>query len=117
MKRALLIIDYSNDFVDEKGVMSCGEAGRALDEPILAQIRHTLDRDDFVFVCNDAHEEGDAYAPEAVLFPPHNLVGSWGAEIYGTTGKLIAHCSPRAIRMLRWYQNSAIPHFMVRRLI
>ncbi len=89
MKRALLIIDYSNDFVDEKGVMSCGEAGRALDEPILAQIRHTLDRDDFVFVCNDAHEEGDAYAPEAVLFPPHNLVGSWGAEIYGTTGKLI----------------------------
>lgn len=89
MKRALLIIDYSNDFVDPKGAMTCGPAAQALDEPILTQIRHTLDKDDFVFICNDAHDEGDAYDPEAVLFPPHNLIGSWGAEIYGNTGRLV----------------------------
>lgn len=89
MKRALLIIDYSNDFIDDKGALTCGDAGQSLDDPILEQINATLDNDDFVFVCNDQHQEDDAYDPEALLFPPHNLEGSWGAELYGASGRLL----------------------------
>ena len=39
---ALLVIDYSNDFVDDKGALTCGEAGQALDKHIVKQIERAL---------------------------------------------------------------------------
>lgn len=89
MRQALLVVDYSNDFIDGKGVMSCGAAGQALDSNIAQLITQTLKQDGFVFVCNDSHCLEDAYDPEALLFPPHNITGTWGEEIYGESGRLI----------------------------
>lgn len=86
MKQALLIIDYSNDFVDNHGALTCGEAGQALDAALLAQLEQSLAAGDFVFVCNDEHNLNDEFNPESHLFPPHNLLGSWGVELYGQTG-------------------------------
>lgn len=89
MNRALLIVDYSNDFISDDGALSCGAIGQAVDAAIVGKIDAALVAGDFIFVCNDEHDQGDAYDPEAPLFPPHNLAGSWGAEIYGKTGELL----------------------------
>ncbi|NLF79926.1 MAG: cysteine hydrolase [Clostridia bacterium] len=89
MTGALLIVDYSNDFIADAGAMSCGAAGQALDGNILRQAEQALARQYFVFICNDEHHQGDPFDPEAALFPPHNLAGSWGAEIYGQTGAFV----------------------------
>lgn len=34
MKKALLVIDYTNDFVATDGKLTCGEPGQLLDTPI-----------------------------------------------------------------------------------
>ena len=78
---ALLVIDYSNDFVDDKGALTCGEAGQALDKHIVKQIERALYLDEFIFICNDEHKDHDRYDPEALLFTPNNIKGSWGAEL------------------------------------
>lgn len=89
MTKALLVIDYSNDFIADEGSLSCGAAGQSLDDAIVMQIEEALNADDFVFVCNDEHDETDAYDPESELFPPHNLASSWGVQIYGKTGERV----------------------------
>lgn len=89
MKKALLIIDYSNDFIADEGALSCGKAGQALDDAIVALIDLFMAADDFIFACIDEHMADDPFDPESVLFPSHNLKGSWGAKIYGKTGELI----------------------------
>lgn len=86
---ALLVIDYSNDFVDDRGALTCGEAGQALDKHIVKQIERALYLDEFIFICNDEHKDHDRYDPEALLFPPHNIKGSWGAELYGKSGEML----------------------------
>jgi nicotinamidase-related amidase len=89
MTGALLIVDFSNDFIAKEGALSCGAAGQALDQGILNQVKQAEARRDFIFICNDEHRENDPFDPEAKLFPPHNLAGSWGAEVYGATGRYL----------------------------
>lgn len=96
MAGALLIIDYSNDFVDDKGALSCGAAGQALDDTIAALIGETARRGDYVVVCDDWHDPDDPYDPERGLFPAHNLAGSWGAQIYGHSGELFRELQQRS---------------------
>ena len=86
MEQALLVIDYSNDFVDDQGALSCGAAGQALDGFIAGLLEKAAAAGDFIFICNDEHRAGDPYDPEGKLFPPHNIAGSWGAQLYGQSG-------------------------------
>ena len=88
MKQALLVIDYSNDFVDDKGSLSCGSAGQALDSYIAGLLEKTAAAGDFIFFCNDEHQANDDYDPEADLFPAHNIAGTWGAQLYGQSGAI-----------------------------
>lgn len=89
MSKALIIIDYTLDFVAHEGKLTCGEAARKLDERI-KQITETfyLNRD-YIVVANDVHIEGDTYHPEYELFPPHNIQGTAGRFVYGDTGDYI----------------------------
>ncbi|MEG3031795.1 MAG: isochorismatase family protein, partial [Enterococcus sp.] len=32
----------------------------------------------------DAHDPNDQYHPENALFPPHNVIGTSGRELYGS---------------------------------
>ncbi len=84
---ALIVIDYTNDFVDTKGALTCGEAGKSIDEAILALCQNQLEEKGYIFFLNDIHFKDNQFHPEAKLFPPHNLEGSWGREIYGKTGR------------------------------
>ena len=86
---ALLVIDYSNDFVADNGALTCGEVAQQLDENIVKQIEKALYQDEFIFVCNDEHLHKDRYNPESLLFPEHNIKGTSGAELYGKTGETI----------------------------
>ncbi|PGQ99694.1 isochorismatase, partial [Bacillus cereus] len=38
---------------------------------------------DYVVFAIDKHEENDEYHPEAKLFPPHNIAGTNGRDLFG----------------------------------
>ncbi|MBP1968610.1 nicotinamidase-related amidase [Virgibacillus natechei] len=82
-KRALLNVDYTNDFVAEDGKLTSGEPGRAIETRVVDLTREFVEAGDYVVFAIDAHEEGDELHPESVLFPPHNIIGTPGRNLYG----------------------------------
>ncbi|KRN27819.1 cysteine hydrolase family protein [Liquorilactobacillus mali] len=86
MKKALLIIDYTNDFVDDKGALTCGAPGQAIDTEIAKLADIFLVNHDYIIFPTDLHKKNDPYHPETKLFPPHNLANTWGRELFGSVG-------------------------------
>ncbi|KRM73796.1 cysteine hydrolase family protein [Secundilactobacillus collinoides] len=84
---ALLIIDYTNDFVADKGVLTCGKAGQVLDPYIVALADRFENDNSWVILPTDVHTPNDPYHPETKLFPPHNVRGTWGREFYGDVAR------------------------------
>ncbi|MEI3604100.1 cysteine hydrolase family protein [Pseudogracilibacillus sp. SE30717A] len=84
MKRALINVDYTYDFVAEDGKLTCGAPGQAIEKKIVAITKEFIDAGDFVTFGIDAHEEDDTLHPESKLFPAHNIVGTSGMELYGS---------------------------------
>lgn len=83
MKRALINLDYTYDFIAEDGKLTCGVPGQAIEEGIVAVTKEFIEAGDFVAFGIDAHKEDDLLHPESKLFPPHNIVGTKGMELYG----------------------------------
>ncbi|AEV96052.1 cysteine hydrolase family protein [Pediococcus claussenii] len=83
INEALLIIDYTNDFVDEKGALTCGEPGQLIEPAIIHYANEALKDDSWVLLPTDVHVPNDPYHPETKLFPPHNVRGTWGRKYYG----------------------------------
>ncbi|OXM16212.1 cysteine hydrolase family protein [Paenibacillus herberti] len=86
--RALLNIDYTNDFIAENGALTCGEPGQLIEDEVVRLTREFAEAGDWVVFAVDVHEPGDRYHPETELFPPHNLRGTSGRELYGKLGEL-----------------------------
>lgn len=84
MKKALINVDYTYDFVADDGKLTCGKPGQAIEEKMVEITEEFLKKGDFVAFGIDAHEESDKLHPETALFPPHNLVGTTGMELYGS---------------------------------
>lgn len=82
-KQALLIIDYTNDFVDDKGALTCGKPGQDLEGEIFNLAEKMYQNGDRVWFPTDVHKPNDPYHSETKLFPPHNVRGTWGRELYG----------------------------------
>ncbi|AVK63511.1 isochorismatase [Lactobacillus sp. CBA3606] len=82
-KQALLIIDYTNDFVADNGALTCGQPGQALAPTIVALADQMATQGDWILLPTDVHTPNDPYHPESKLFPPHNVRGTWGRELYG----------------------------------
>ncbi|GIN85810.1 putative isochorismatase family protein PncA [Heyndrickxia sporothermodurans] len=83
MKRALIHIDYTNDFVATDGALTCGEPGQLIEKAI-SNITHTfIANNDFVVFAIDLHKTSDPYHPESNLFPPHNIEKTKGRELFG----------------------------------
>jgi nicotinamidase-related amidase len=85
-KKALIVVDYNNDFVHADGALTCGAAGQQLDRFIAEKIRQFHERGDVVVVVNDNHRLDDE---EFVLWPVHCVAGTWGSQTYGETGKVV----------------------------
>ncbi|PKK40209.1 Nicotinamidase [Clostridiaceae bacterium JG1575] len=83
MKEALLVIDYSCDFVAPDGALSCQAPGQAIEGAIERALVEAYDKGSLIVFAMDLHELEDPYHPESALFPPHNLKGTPGRALYG----------------------------------
>lgn len=81
--QALLIIDYTNDFVADKGALTCGKPGQVIEPKILELAENMRQNGDWVWLPTDVHKPNDPYHPETKLFPTHNVQGTWGRQLYG----------------------------------
>ncbi len=77
-KTALIVADMLNDFIDPRGALYVGQAGREIIPVIAEKIQETRARGDLViFVC-DSHAPDDR---EFKFFGRHAVKDTWGAEI------------------------------------
>ncbi|HLS08152.1 isochorismatase family cysteine hydrolase [Lentibacillus sp.] len=90
VKRALINVDYTVDFVADEGKLTCGKPGQAIEKKIVSITKDFIAAGDYVVFAIDAHEEGDTLHPETELFPPHNIIGSAGQELYGSLASVYA---------------------------
>lgn len=81
--RALISIDYTNDFVADDGALTTGEAGQSIETALVNVTKEFLEQKEYVVFAIDRHEDGDLYHPETKLFPPHNLENTAGRRLYG----------------------------------
>ncbi|WP_203248795.1 cysteine hydrolase family protein [Sporosarcina beigongshangi] len=88
MKKALMVIDYTVDFIAKDGALTCGEPGMALENYITELTKTFLDEGHFVAMPVDVHEIDDPYHPETNQFPPHNIRGTAGRNLYGSLQQL-----------------------------
>jgi nicotinamidase/pyrazinamidase len=75
---ALLVIDMLNDFIDERGALYCGPAGRAILPHIAARLAEARRSGVPIIFIADRHLPDDR---EFDLFPPHCLTGTNGAAV------------------------------------
>lgn len=88
MKRALLNVDYTNDFVAVDGALTCGKPGQDLHDYILQITKDFYREREYVAFLIDHHFENDMLHPENELFPPHNIDGTEGRKLYGDLEEL-----------------------------
>ncbi|MFT9846274.1 cysteine hydrolase family protein [Aneurinibacillus sp. REN35] len=81
MKRALLVIDYTRDFID--GALPVGQPGAAIENRLATITEEAIVQGDYVVFAVDKHQAHDPYHPETTLFPPHNIEGTSGRALYG----------------------------------
>ena len=83
MAKALISIDYTYDFVADDGKLTAGKPAQAISERIAQVTQAAYDKGDYIFFAIDGHDEGDVFHPETKLFPPHNIKGTSGRDLYG----------------------------------
>ncbi|TVT27678.1 cysteine hydrolase [Salinicoccus cyprini] len=83
MNNALLVIDYSYDFAAPEGRLTAGEAAQAIEAALVQKIRTSYEAGVPIFFMMDLHFDDDGLHPESKLFPPHNIEGTGGRELYG----------------------------------
>ncbi|MFC6323722.1 cysteine hydrolase family protein [Companilactobacillus baiquanensis] len=81
--QALLIIDYTNDFVADNGALTCGKPGQLIEPRIIKLAEDMRKSGDWVYLPTDLHKLFDSYHPETKLFPAHNIKDTWGREFFG----------------------------------
>lgn len=82
MKKVLLNIDYTNDFIAKDGKLSCGEPGREIEGFIVTLTKEFIANGELVVFSIDNHLKGDNFHPESKLFPEHNIEGTDGRLLY-----------------------------------
>ena len=72
------------DFVADEGALTSGKPGQDIEKDITSLTNEFIQNGDYVVFAIDAHEEGDDYHPETKLFPPHNIIGSKGRQLFSS---------------------------------
>jgi nicotinamidase-related amidase len=91
-KKALLVIDWINDFIREDGSLYLPGAEKL---PIQDVVDEFSDRGDFTCFISDKHYIDDAFHPEYGKFPDHAIVNDVGRELYGVPDKHYCEISKR----------------------
>ncbi|KKK36102.1 isochorismatase [Mesobacillus campisalis] len=84
MGKALINIDYTYDFVADDGALTCGEPGQQIEGRIVSLTKEFIENGDLVVFAIDVHDEGDEFHPETKLYPPHNIRGTKGRDLFGS---------------------------------
>lgn len=92
MEKALLNIDYTNDFVAPDGKLTCGEPGQQLLPYICNLTRQFINAGELVVFPIDLHIENDVFHPETNQFPPHNIINTAGRELYSELNDIYQEC-------------------------
>ncbi|WP_442601753.1 cysteine hydrolase family protein [Paenibacillus sp. KN14-4R] len=79
--KALIVIDYTVDFV--VGKLPVGEPAIAIESRIVELTESFIQQGEFVVMAVDLHHQDDPHHPETKLFPPHNIQGTPGRDLYG----------------------------------
>ena len=82
--KALINIDYTNDFVATDGALTCGKPGQDIEQEITRLTESFIKENQYVVFAIDVHHLNDPYHPETKLFPAHNLEGTEGRQLYGS---------------------------------
>jgi nicotinamidase-related amidase len=88
MGKALINIDYTYDFVADDGALTCGEPGQQIEGRIVTLTKEFIENGDLVVFAIDVHDEGDEFHPETKLYPPHNIRGTKGRDLYGSLNEV-----------------------------
>ncbi len=91
--KALIIIDYVNDFVATDGRLTCGEPGQAIEGYIADLVEKFIKDDGFVVVATDNHNEHDEYNGEKDMFPAH-CYDEKGRLLYGKVNSVVLDVNP-----------------------
>lgn len=81
--KALISIDYTNDFIADDGALTTGSAGQQIESEILNLTKSFIQNNQFIVFAIDSHDPSDKYHPENKLFPPHNIIGTFGQQLFG----------------------------------
>ena len=87
MTRALINVDYTVDFVADNGALTCGKPGQAIEDRIVTLTKQFSENGEYIVFAIDLHKKDDTFHPETKLFPPHNIEGTAGRDLYGELGK------------------------------
>jgi nicotinamidase-related amidase len=82
-KKALIVIDYTNDFVASDGKLTCGKPAQDIENRITEITGEFIKKNYFTVMAVDIHKENDIFHPETKLFPPHNISETDGRKLYG----------------------------------
>lgn len=108
MKKALICIDYTNDFVAADGKLTCGVPGQQIEEAVVQITDDFIKNEDYVVFAIDSHQEDDPFHPETKLFPPHNIKGTEGKELYGDLKKIyLLHQNKKTVYYMEKTRYSA----------
>jgi nicotinamidase-related amidase len=100
MRKALLLVDYIHDFVDDDGALTVGKPAQAIRENIARAISR-LEKEDLLVMANDSHD-WNAPHPEKKLFPPHALAGTRGAQSVLAQEAAAAACETITVNKTRY---------------
>ncbi|WP_392563912.1 isochorismatase family cysteine hydrolase [Orbus wheelerorum] len=86
--KALISIDYTNDFIAGNGALTIAPAGALIELALVKLTKSFIDDNHLVVFAIDAHHPLDKFHPENQLFPSHNIIGSEGQKLYGSLNQL-----------------------------
>lgn len=109
--KALVVIDYTNDFVADEGKLTCGKPGQEIEERIAAITVEFIKNRDYVVFAVDVHDEGDQYHPESRLFPPHNIRNTEGRELYGSLKDIYIEHRSKPDNQILWMDKTRYSAF------
>lgn len=90
--KALLVVDYTYDFVATEGKLSCGVPAQLIESAILQLAEQFTTEKNAIIFASDLHELNDPFHPETKLFPDHNIKDTEGRNLFG--------------KLLEWYNQN-----------
>jgi nicotinamidase-related amidase len=81
--KALINIDYTYDFVADDGPLTCGKPGQEIENDLVHLTEEFIKKGDYTVFAIDLHNKVDERHPESKLYPPHNIKGTKGRELFG----------------------------------